>query len=197
MSLRIQGPRMDEAPALLGREDRVDLVRDRPRHLSLKAKDVAQGPLIVLGPEVAVGRAVDQLDGDSNVVFAAHHRALDDRVNAELSCDLGQRRARFLVQHHRGSRDDIERGDLCELADQCLGHTVREVLLLRVAREILKGQHRDRADRAHIRSARESTPETRKREYDDQGTHDGDQDGDDVRPVAADRRPFLVWRCVG
>ena len=79
-------------PGALFRGDlHLDLFDHGPRDVRLQLEDVGQLALVLPGPEVRVGRRVDQLDVDPHPVAAALHRSLDDRIDFEGPCDLGQR----------------------------------------------------------------------------------------------------------
>ena len=58
----------------------------------------------------------------------------------------GSGAAGTLVGHDGGARDDAKIRDTGQFGDELVGHAVGEVLLARVAGEVLKGENGDRAD---------------------------------------------------
>ncbi len=60
--------------------------------LVLDGEDVGELAVVALGPDVAVGRGVDQLDGDAHPVAGLAHAALDHVLDAELARHLPARR---------------------------------------------------------------------------------------------------------
>ena len=104
---------------------------------------------------------------------ACETEPLDDAVDGELARDLRHERS-ALVAHHRRARDDLQRADRRQARDQLLGHAVGEVLLRRIARQVLEREHRERADLRMQRAAclavvkrglpRDERPRRRRRE---------------------------------
>ena len=72
-------------------------------------------------------------------VDARHRIRRGDRIDMELSGDLGQRLVGALVAHRRPARDDAKRPQPREVRDQCVGHPVGEVFLRGVARQVVSG----------------------------------------------------------
>ena len=62
--------------------------RDGGGDLVLDGEDVGELAVVALGPDVAVGRGVDQLDGDAHPVAGLAHAALDHVLDAELARHL-------------------------------------------------------------------------------------------------------------
>lgn len=129
-----------------GGEDEAGLGGDLLGDAVLEGEDIGGRAFKGLSPEVAVSARVDELGGDADAVAGADDGALDDGVDAELAGDIGERAAGTLVGHDGGSGDDAKIGDTGELSDQLVGHTVGEVLLARIAGEVLKRKNRNRAD---------------------------------------------------
>jgi hypothetical protein len=145
-------PRIDRAgrsqPGTLFCSDpNLDLSGNRARHLALQLQDVGQVSLVFTGPEMCIGRGVNQLDADLHAIAAALHRAFYDGVDIQRARNFRERTFGAFEPHHRRARDDAERADSGKIADEGLGHSVSEVLLLGVARQIVQRQHRQRGNR--------------------------------------------------
>ena len=139
-----RGPR--QAHALARGQPRAQLLGDGARDLAVEVQDVPERAVHGARPQAPVGGGGDQLGGDAHALARAQHRALHDRVDAELAGDLGQGPADALVGHGRRVRDDAQRADPGEAGDQGLGHAVGEEVLVGLAREIAQRQHRERGD---------------------------------------------------
>ncbi len=73
-----------------------------------------------------------------------HYRTLHQRINVERLGDLGRRRPMLaLLRHHRTSRDHSQRADSRKIAGKLIGHSVAEIFLVRIAREVIERQDRD------------------------------------------------------
>ena len=60
------------------------------RYLILQRKDVGHGAIVALRPDVAAGRAIDQLGVDAHSVLDAPHGALQNVGHAEFPRHLSQ-----------------------------------------------------------------------------------------------------------
>ena len=114
--------------------------------LALELEDVFERTHVTFGPEVRVGGAVDELGRDAYLVAHLEYGPFYQRIDAQFSRDLGQRLVGVLVAHGRSTRDDSQRADFRQLGNQRLGHPVDKILLLRIARDVRKGQHGDLLD---------------------------------------------------
>ena len=66
--------------------------------------------------------------------------------DAECARDLGKRTVRRLVLLDRGAGGDAESRIFGEHGDELVGHSVGEVLLRRIAGEIIEGENRNGSD---------------------------------------------------
>ena len=132
-------------PAVLFRfEGGPDLQCDGSRHLSLKRQYIRQIALVLLRPKVAVIARTNQLRANSDLIACLRDSAFNDGIYLELSRNVRQPlRCATFVSHHRGARDDVQCGDMCEFADEFVGHAIREKFLGRIARRIFERQHGD------------------------------------------------------
>jgi hypothetical protein len=97
-----------------------DLPHDGIGNFGLKLEHVREVVIEILGPEMSVGRSVNQLRRDTHSPTNATHRALDDGIDAKLTADLRQVLRRLLVLHDRGARDHLERAHLGKARNQLL-----------------------------------------------------------------------------
>jgi hypothetical protein len=113
--------------------ERVD---DRFRNFILQREDVVQVAIVALGPQMAVGRALDQLCRDAHAVARFAHAALENMRDIELAGDLSDIDSLRLERERRVARDDGERGHLAQIGDDVLGDAVAEIFLLRIAAHV-------------------------------------------------------------
>ena len=66
----------------------LDLLGDCLGDLALQGEDVAQFPLIGLGPEVLIGVGADQLGGDPSGGAGKKYGTFDDHVRSQLAHDV-------------------------------------------------------------------------------------------------------------
>ena len=120
---------------------------DRLRNLVLQREDVVEVAVVALRPQVAAGRAVDQLRGDAHALAGLAHAALEHVADPELPRELPDVDVLALERERRVARGDRERGDLAEVGDDVFADAVAEILLLRLAAHVGEGQHADREPR--------------------------------------------------
>src|SRR5688572_2761757 len=97
---RIHWTTLRQPRLFLRRELNLYLVSDGAGDVALKREHVTQIALVLLAPEVCVGRGVNQLRRDSNAAVRPQHGALDDGVDVERLGNLGQWLTGALVAHH-------------------------------------------------------------------------------------------------
>ncbi len=93
-------------------EPHLQRVGDRPGHLLLDVEHVVQRAGEVLGPEVAVGRGVDELRGDAQVLAGFPDASLEHVAHVQQCADLANRLAGALQRHHGVPGDHPETADL-------------------------------------------------------------------------------------
>jgi hypothetical protein len=121
-------------PLLLGSERELDLPGDGAGDVALETDRVRIASLVALRPQVVIGPAVDELDGDADLAVRLKHRAFEERVHVELARDLRHRLVRFPIAVSRSARDHAKRPKRRNLARQLLRHRIGEVGSLRVRR---------------------------------------------------------------
>src|SRR5918997_6000522 len=122
-------------------EARLDRPGDRLRRAVLQAEDVGDVALDTICPDVPRRLGLYQLAGDPDPRAGLADAALQRVAHAERAADLAQVRLTPLVREGAGAPDDEERAHARERRGQLLRDAVGEVVLLRVAAEVLEGQH--------------------------------------------------------
>src|SRR5262249_16050669 len=79
-----------------------DLLSD----VRLDGEHVLNVPVIIMRPEMLLGRAVDQLNGDGNLRAGLADADIEYRVHAQLTSDLGNAFGGPFVVQHAGAGDD-------------------------------------------------------------------------------------------
>ena len=97
---------------------------------------MTQMTFIALRPQVLVSCRVNQLGGNSHASAVAHDRPFYNRVHVQIGRDFPQRFASSFVQHGGGAGGYAKVTDLSQCSNKRLGQAVREILLLRIVREI-------------------------------------------------------------
>ncbi|MEM8792663.1 MAG: hypothetical protein AAGE80_13670 [Pseudomonadota bacterium] len=109
----------------------------------LDVENVLKLPVVTLGPNMVPGRTIDQLGRNSDPTARFAHTAFDDIGRAQL-CSGGRRIDRSALEGEAGAPGDHwKRAPMGQRGDQILGQTIREILLLRVARDVLERKHGD------------------------------------------------------
>ena len=127
-----------------GGERRAHAPGDFACDLALQVQHAPQWPLILFAPEVVIIEPIEQLYGHAHLIAVADYRPFDDAIGVEFSGDLLQMLAAMRVCHDRGAGEHLQRLHARDLGNELVGQTDREVVLRRVAGEILERQYRDR-----------------------------------------------------
>ena len=135
---------------LLRRQLHSNRVGDLACEHPLQEHDVTKRSFVPFCPEVLLGTDLDYLRADTHAFGGTKHRASDERINAELPGDPRRPLTCLFEWHDRRAGDHAQRTDLRELRDEVVRHAVGEVLLFRIARQVLERQNRDRANRPKI-----------------------------------------------
>src|SRR5439155_915080 len=102
-------------------EFQLDFSDDSLRDFVLEPERIAEIAFVTLGPEVGVGRTLNQLRGDADAIAFAFDRTFNHGVDIQLSCNFRNRLLHSLIPHGRGARDDSQRADLGQLGGQFFG----------------------------------------------------------------------------
>ena len=132
--------RSDQAGMLLSGDLDLHSARDGLCHLALEGQYVAQLAVVLIGPDVLVGCAPNQLGVHTNPVALPYHRTFDEGVHPKHFGDLWQRELRALQAHNRGTGNDAQITDPGQPPAQLFGHLVSQVFLGGVARQVVQGQ---------------------------------------------------------
>jgi len=105
----------------------------------LQFKQVFQGRIVTLAPDLVTGRGIAQLNRDADVVTEFANTALDDIANTELDADFLNALAAVAVDDAGMSRFDIEDAERTQADNDAVADTIAEVFLLGIAGQVLKG----------------------------------------------------------
>ena len=89
-------------------------LRDRAGDFAFDAEDIFQLAIVALGPEVFIGRGLDQLHVDVHQLAGLLHAAFENIRDAELLRDFRQVSGLALILLSRGARNHLQRTDLRE-----------------------------------------------------------------------------------
>jgi len=123
---------------------RLDDTGNAERDLVLKLKDIFEGAVEAVGPEMRPAHCADQLRGDADPITALAHRAFQHVAHTEFAADLLHVDEAALVAEARIAGDDEQPADTGERGNDLLDHAVGEILLFRVAAHIGERQYRYR-----------------------------------------------------
>ena len=112
--------------------------------LVLELEDVLDPPLEAVRPEMRARGGVDQVRRYPHPVRRLAHAAFQDVAHAELAPDLLHVHGAALVGEARVAGDHEQPAHPRQRGDDLLDHPVGEVLVFRVAAEVLKRQRGDR-----------------------------------------------------
>src|SRR5262245_371144 len=129
---------MAGAALLWCRQRDMDLTGNRLGNLLLQSQNVLELSFIAAAPHRTILRRVDQTDRDADTIPGAKHRTLRDGLHSEPIGDLRQRPARSFITHDGGYRNHAQRPDPCQVADERVGDSIREVLLAGVPGEVFE-----------------------------------------------------------
>ena len=147
MRLDIARGHAGDPRGLRGQQLRLQRVGDAGRDVALHREHVLQVAVVVLGPEVAVGTRVDQLQVDAHLAGGLLHAAFEHRRDAELLGHDLQVRWVAGVLLGRRARDDFQVVDSGEPCEDLVLHAGGEIGICLVIAEVLEGQHGDRFQR--------------------------------------------------
>ena len=148
MDLRIDRPCARQTRLLLRRQRDPDFAGDGSRHLALQGQHVTQVTLVTLRPDDVSSRPLIRLAVIRTLSPArtTEPSMIASTCSSRAMVGTGFRAVLYCMTDVR----EITRSaaDLGEVGNELLGHPVGEVLLVRVAGQILERQHRDRSNLA-------------------------------------------------
>src|SRR4051812_28662627 len=101
--------------------------RDAPRYFVLHCEDIGEVAVIALGPEMSVGRCLDQLPGHPYPVAGLAHAAFENVAHSKFTADLLDAGRAALVGEARIPGDDKQQPRFRQQSNDVLRDTVREV----------------------------------------------------------------------
>src|SRR4029077_9178212 len=108
----------------------------RLRDLVLQSEDVAERPVVTLGPDVPPRDTIDQLRDDANPRANFANAADENVFDIELARDLDNLHRPSLEGESRIARDDEKRRDPRQVGEDIFGDAVAEVFLLDIAAHV-------------------------------------------------------------
>jgi len=99
---------------------------------------------------VTIARSVDELCRHPHALTYSQDGALDDGADLQFPRNIPERLPDSLVLHDRCAGNHGERPDFGQVRDQRIRHSVREIFLRRIAREVLERKHRNKLKRTRF-----------------------------------------------
>ena len=90
---------------------------------------------------MTIARGVDELCRHPHALTCSRDGALDDGADIQFPRNIPERLPDTLVLHDRCAGNHGERPDSSQVRDQRIRHSVREIFLGRIAREVLERKH--------------------------------------------------------
>ena len=143
--VRVRGLR--GAARLSGGDLSVERVRQAGDDFVLHIENIGEWLIEPFGPEMAADFGVDELHIHAHAVAGALHAALEDVTDVQLAPDRLHVERLALVGERRIAGDHDRASYRGEIGRQALGHSVDEMLLLRLASDIGERQDDNREAR--------------------------------------------------
>jgi hypothetical protein len=121
----------------------------------------------------------NQLRDDADMVCLTAKTPFQDKIDAELPCNLCNVLRSPLVGHHRRASDhaQVRRIEPSEFGDHLFGQSVADELLLRIAGEVLERQNREHDPAVCWPGVSRVIVSTSRVHQDRRNRHDGDSAG--------------------
>jgi len=116
-------------------------IREPARYLVLQSEQIARVNVEPLGPQMRVGRGIDQLGADAEPVARPPDASFQHITHPELAADLLRVDGLVPVGKRGVARDHEHVLEPRQVGCQILGDPVCEILLLPVVAQVRKGQH--------------------------------------------------------
>src|SRR4029453_13504718 len=94
-----------------------------------------------LRPDIRPGLGVAELPGDAHLVAGLAHAAFQHVAHAKLAADFLHVHRPTLVDEARIAPDDEQPANARQGDDDVFHYAVGEILLLRIAAQVVEGQH--------------------------------------------------------
>src|SRR5205085_8839346 len=142
------------------RQFRLKLISDCFRDLALNGENISKIAIVSLCPEMGVVPRINQLRIYAHTIVCSLHATLEQMYHAELSSNFAEIAPHLaLVLHHAGTADDLEVGDLSQIRQDFVLHSVGEKGVVWIAAQIVERQDSD----AFLRNSRRGRHWSRRR----------------------------------
>ena len=118
---------------LCWRDLNLNLLSNGLSHFPLQVQNVAQVALIAAGPQMLLGRGMNEPDGNAHSISGTEDGTLDNSIHLEFPSDLRKLLGGFLVVHGGRPGDHTQSTDFSQMIDQRFGHSFRKIVLLEIS----------------------------------------------------------------
>ena len=112
------------------------------RDLALDCEQIIQIAIVLLGPDVRVSARVDQLRVETKMRAGSADAAFQNMRYAQIISDLTEISFATVI-HHTGPADDFQIGDLRQLGQNVVLHTIDKRRVFFLLAQIFKRQNGD------------------------------------------------------
>src|SRR5437762_1962345 len=122
----------------------LELVSNRLCDLAFNGEDIREIAIVSLRPKMRVIACIDQLRINAHAIGCALHAALEHMRHSKLFADFAQ--IAFyaaLIMHHARAADHLQVGDLRQVSEYFVLHTIGEIGVLLLVAEVFERQYRD------------------------------------------------------
>ena len=120
-----------------------NLAHDIVGYRLLHAQQVVPTLFVDLRPKVAIVSGVNQIRRDAHLGTVVQEGSLEHRVHIQSFGDLPHGHLHPFVVHDGAAGDDAKRRAAGQVGDELVGHSVYDVVLIGVLRQVDKRQDRD------------------------------------------------------
>ncbi len=132
-----------EVPLLLQGELQIQRRHDLLHDLILQGKDVFEGTVVALGPQMSSGGGVNQLRHNPHLIARFLYTAFQHVAHAQFFPDLLYVHCLALVGERRVAGDNEETGNAGEISGEDFGDAVAEIVLLGIVAHVVERQDDD------------------------------------------------------
>ena len=132
-------------PAFLRRQRYRDRIGNHARDLAGQLEQIGGRPLVGLRPDQGFV-STHQPHQHAQSIARAFDRSFDQAVHVQLARDVRHRQLPPLERHRRGQRDEAHGTERREVPNEEVRDSVRQELLIGLAREIGERQHHEGAN---------------------------------------------------
>ena len=107
----------------------------------MQGENIVQVSVIPIGPEMVSGGRINQLGDDPHPMVGSTHTPLEEVLRPGFLADPMPSDWLVLGRSHRVAGNDEGAGEFGEIRDEHVGYANAEILLLRVAAQVVKWQN--------------------------------------------------------